>query len=237
MTSRYDYSVMPCNLKVISANRSHVDAVVQIHLDAFKGFFLESLGRRFLRELYRGFIVEPSGICLVAISIDGIVTGFVAGTIQPEGFFRRLLQRRGFAFLWAGAASFLRHPIRVGRKFVFAIHYRGEKPTNVSSAALLSSIGVAPEAKGKGIGRALLASFCEETRKAGVLNIFLTTDRDNNELVNTFYRVNGFQLNSSFLKERDRWMNLYSRSCAEIDQDIKEISTNIIYSLGSSSKC
>ena len=90
--------------QVVCANLSHLDAVITIHLLAFEGFFLESLGSRFLRELYRGFIADPSGICLVAI--DGTdVLGFVAGTTQPAEFFRQLLRRRWYVFLLAGATS------------------------------------------------------------------------------------------------------------------------------------
>ena len=54
--------------RVVSANLFHLDEIVQIHLAAFEGFFLESMGKRFLKELYRGFLVEPSGLCLVAIT-------------------------------------------------------------------------------------------------------------------------------------------------------------------------
>jgi hypothetical protein len=108
----------------------HLHDIVAIHLLAFKGFFLESLGSHFLKELYRGFILDSSGVCLVVI--DGTrVVGFVAGTTKPEEFYQRLLRRRWYAFLLAGATSMALHPIRVGKKFLTALRYRGEKPTDV----------------------------------------------------------------------------------------------------------
>jgi ribosomal protein S18 acetylase RimI-like enzyme len=196
---------------VVSANPLHLNAIVEVHLSAFKGFFLESLGSRFLKELYRGFISDPSGICLVAV--DGTdVVGFVAGTTRPEEFFRRLLWRRWHAFVFAGAASMAWHPIRVGKKSLSALHYRGERPFDAPYAALLSSIGVAPGGMGKGIGRLLLSAFCERAKTSGAPSVFLTTDRDKNDAVNEFYLSNGFNLRRSFLKERHRWMNLYIRS-------------------------
>ncbi len=197
--------------RVVSASLFHLDAIVQIHLAAFEGFFLESMGKRFLKELYRGFISEPSGVCLAAL--DGTdVVGFVAGTTQPEEFFRSLLRRRWHAFVLAGAVSMASHPIRVGRKFLSALIYRGERPADVPNAALLSSIGVAPSGMGKGVGRVLLSAFCERAKASGAPSVYLTTDRDNNDAVNEFYRLNGFNLHSAFLKERNRWMNLYTRS-------------------------
>lgn len=197
-------------LKAVSANLLHLHDIVAIHLLAFKGFFLESLGSHFLKELYRGFISDSSGVCLVVI--DGTrVVGFVAGTTQPEEFYQRLLRRRWYAFLLAGATSMALHPIRVGKKFLTALHYRGEKPTDVPNAALLSSIGVAPSGMGKGIGRILVQAFCERAKTSGARSVFLTTDRDKNDAVNEFYRSNGFDLHGTFLKERSRWMNLYVR--------------------------
>ena len=201
-------------LLTVSADPSHLDAIVQIHLSTFKGFFLETLGERFLKQLYLGFLVEPSGVCLVAV--DGTdVVGFVVGITEPEGFFRQLLRKRWYAFVLAGAIPMMFHPIRVGKKFLTALRYRGERPADVPNAALLSSIGVAPSRRGKGIGRSLVSVFCERAKVSGASTVFLTTDRDKNDAINQFYLSNGFTLHSSFLKERTRWMNLYTRSLLE----------------------
>lgn len=197
-------------VEAVSANLSHLHAIVEIHLLAFKGFFLESLGGCFLEELYRGFISDPSGICLVVIEGTNVM-GFVAGTTRPEEFFPRLRRRRWFVFLLSSVRVMVLHPIRVGKKLITALSYRGEKPIDVRNAALLSSIGVAPSGMGKGIGRILVSAFCEKAKASGACNVFLTTDRDRNEPVNEFYRSNGFILHSAFLKERGRWMNLYVR--------------------------
>lgn len=193
------------------ATLSELGSVAGVHLSTFEGFFLESLGPRFLEELYRGFILDPSGLCLVAVE-DSRVVGFVAGTTQPEQFFRRLLRRRWYAFVLAGATSFALHPIRVGKKFLSALRYRGEKPVGIPSAALLSSIGVTPSRKGIGIGKLLITAFCERVKASGTPIIVLSTDRDKNDAVNQFYLTNGFRLHSSYLKERSRWMNLYMHS-------------------------
>lgn len=199
---------------VVCGELFHLDAIVQIHLAAFEGFFLESMGEQFLKELYHGFLVEPSGLCLVAIDGKDVV-GFAAGTTEPEGFFRRLFRRRWHAFIIAGAASLTLHPIRVGKKFLSAVRYRGERPAGEPNAALLSSIGVVPSGIGRGIGRMLISAFCERAQLSGASTVFLTTDRDRNDAVNQFYLLNGFKLHSSFLKERARWMNLYMRSLSE----------------------
>lgn len=198
-------------LRAVCADRSHLDAIVEIHMAAFEGFFLQSLGKRFLKELYRGFLAEPSGVCLVVVNGTDVV-GFAAGTTQPAGFFRQLLLTRWHAFLPAAAAPLALHPIRVGKKLLSALRYRGERPGDLLNATLLSSIGVSPAGRGRGSGKILLSAFCESAQASGSSTVFLTTDRDGNDKVIQFYLSNGFKLHSSFLKERGRWMNLYIRS-------------------------
>ena len=60
-------------------------AMAKLHVSAFPGFFLTSLGQPFLRLLYEGFLAHPQGICLVAEDAGNVV-GFVAGTMDPCGF-------------------------------------------------------------------------------------------------------------------------------------------------------
>lgn len=53
-------------MKLRLADERDIDAVASVHLAAFPGFFLTSLGRKFLSEMYRGFLKHPSGIFFVA---------------------------------------------------------------------------------------------------------------------------------------------------------------------------
>ncbi len=198
-------------LRVVSADPSHLDSIIQIHLAAFEGFFLQSMGKRFLKELYRGFLTEPSGLCMVAIDGNAVL-GFVVGTTEPERFFRKLLRNRWHAFVLAGVPSLALHPLSAGKKLLSALCYRGERPPELPNATLLSSIGVVSTRRGAGIGKILISAFCEEATASGALSVFLTTDRDKNDAVNHFYLANGFSLHSSFLKERNRRMNLYTRA-------------------------
>jgi ribosomal protein S18 acetylase RimI-like enzyme len=196
---------------IAKAASEHVHGVVEVHLAAFQGFFLEILGPRFLTELYRAFVLAPSGIFLVAIE-DAKVVGFVAGTSKPESFFRGLLLKRWHKFLYAGVPAIGSHPMRVGKKFLKAVLYRGEQPREIPNSALLSSIAVAPGGAGKGVGRLLLDAFCRTAEQHGCSSVVLTTNRDDNEQVNRFYLANGLEVHSALLKEKGRWMNLYMRN-------------------------
>ena len=75
------------------ATATDVRDMVAVHMRSFEGFFLTFLGPAFLRELYASTLADPSGIGFV-VEKDRCICGFVAGTVQPSGFYRRLLLRR-----------------------------------------------------------------------------------------------------------------------------------------------
>jgi ribosomal protein S18 acetylase RimI-like enzyme len=197
-------------LHVRALERKDVAAVVEIHLRSFQGFFLSQLGRRFLAELYRGFVTDSSAICLIALR-GGEPQGFVAGTSDSERFFRSLLQKRWYAFVIAAIPGLVRHPLQVSRKLFSALFFRGDKPAALRNSALLSSIAVSPGANGRGIGRRLVEDFCSEAAARGCTSVYLTTDLDDNQLANDFYARCGFTVESVIKKSRDRRMNRYLR--------------------------
>jgi ribosomal protein S18 acetylase RimI-like enzyme len=187
-----------------------IEAVVRLHKAAFLGFFLTSLGPRFLRLLYRSFLDEENGICILAENEEGLL-GFAAGTTEPDSFFRSLLRRRGVSFALAAIPGLVRNPVFVARKCLAALAYRGEKPVTMSNAALLSSLAVAPYASRRGIGRLLLDAFCKEAAQKGVDAVFLSTDASGNDAVNSFYKKCGFHLVDTFERPGNRRMNRWAR--------------------------
>lgn len=183
-------------------------AVVRVHLESFPDFFLSFLGGRFLREFYAAFLDDPTGMAFVAESAPaGEILGVVAGPCNPQGFFRRLLVRRWWAFCLASAGAVARKPTIVPRLFR-ALFYRGATPEG-QVRSLLSSIAVAPTAQGTGIGRALVARWVEEAQARGSSGCVLTTDAANNEAVNGFYARLGWKLESCYTTPEGRAMNRY----------------------------
>ncbi|MEI7817536.1 MAG: GNAT family N-acetyltransferase, partial [Desulfuromonadales bacterium] len=159
--------------------------------------------------LYAGFIEDSAGLFLVAEN-RGIIIGFAAGTTNPSGFFRRLLQRRGIRFARAATSGLLRNPLLATRKCLGALFYRGETPNGIPDAALLSSLAVSPSTQSKGIGQALVRAFADEARKCGCQSVYLTTDEANNEKANRFYAKCGFQLLDTFNRSGNRVMNRWT---------------------------
>ena len=195
---------------VSKVESSLLDAMVELHLRSFQGFFLTSMGSPFLRLLYAGFIADADGICLVAEEAGQLV-GFAAGTTRPDNFFRRLFLRKGLLFACASIPGLLRNPRLAIRKCIGAIAYRGERPGGLVGAALLSSLAVDSARGRRGIGRELVEAFVGEASARGMDSVYLTTDADDNDSVNLFYGKCGFVRLDRFERPGNRTMNRLAR--------------------------
>lgn len=186
---------------------SHVEQIVQIHISSFQGFFLTFLGPSFLSQFYKGIVESHLGIGFVIVE-DNIPVGFVCGSINPSGFYKRLLKKRWFQFGFAALPSVIRSPIIVPR-LLRAMKKPSESDKSISKGMLMST-GVHPGVQGRGYGKALVTTFLDAMKQRGINEVSLTTDRDNNDAVNdAFYQKIGFLLHRCFVTPEGRWMNEY----------------------------
>jgi len=190
-----------------SAQTEDVAEVVSVHLASFPGFFLSFLGRRFLSLFYAGIVSDQGGIALVYLNEANRPAGFVAGTANPRGFYSRLLKRDWFKFACASLLPVLKKPAIAARIARALLHPSGN-PAGDQVAGLFS-IGVLPELQGKGAGKQLVLAFMAEAKSRGCTRVYLTTDRDNNEPVNSFYATLGFALERQYVTPEGRGMNEY----------------------------
>ena len=185
----------------------HIDAAVELHVNAFPDFFLTFLGDGFLKIFYQAYVENRDAVAYVAEGKNGYLAGVVVGTLKPRGFFRRLLLRRWWSFALACCGSAIKRPMIIPRLHR-ALFYRGEEPTGVSRA-LLSSIAVAPAGQRTGVGRALMENWLNAVQAQGMLGAYLTTDANNNEAVNRFYQRFGWWVELTYVTREGRMMNRY----------------------------
>ena len=184
-----------------------VSQVVTVHLASFPGFFLSSLGPKFLGHFYRGVVDASEGIAFVYLNEAQLPAGFVAGTANPQGFYKRLLKRDWLKFSFASVGTLLRNPGAV-KRIARGLLHPGQNPVGDDVAGLFS-IGVLPELQGTGAGKKLVQAFLDEAAKRGCKRVFLTTDRDDNEPVNHFYEKLGFVVEREYTTPEGRNMNEY----------------------------
>lgn len=163
-----------------------VDAVVAIHLAGMPGYFLTSLGPRFLRLYYCEAIQSKGGIGL-ALERDGRVLGFATGEFGPGSFYRRLLLRRGLAFGLCALGAALKRPGILARMWRQVFERVGAPAS--PEVARLASLAVVPEAEGRGYGLVLIAACIDEIRRRGGSAVVLEVLKDNPRLVQAYERM------------------------------------------------
>jgi len=183
--------------------------IVRVHQQAFPRNLMTMLGPRFLQVYYQTVLDYSERIFLVTRDGSGSVTGFVAGFAHPSGFYRLFSGRKRRAMLSA-ALHVLARPALWYRVIdnMRSVEQRSSESAQAHKIrAEIASIGVRPGSKG--LGSALVQSFIEASRQKSVKIVELTTDANNNDVVNRFYQKLGFKVSKESIRGKYRVMNHY----------------------------
>ena len=134
--------------------------------------------------------------------------GFACGFVDPAEFYR-LMWRSRATFIMPVISALVRQPMLAARVLDGVHRIQTRESEWPAGSCELSSIAVAPEAGGNGLGKALMRAFLAEARSMDANCVYLTTDADGNDAANAFYRDSGFQHTRRFLQRKGRWMNEY----------------------------
>jgi ribosomal protein S18 acetylase RimI-like enzyme len=186
---------------------SDVDQVVNVHLSSFQGFFLTFLGPEFLSLLYTYMVSSSDGVGYVFMDDDQRIVGFVCGSTQPSGFYKRFFKKQWLHIVLATLWPVVRNP-SISPRLVWRVLRPPQASTDSGTATLLS-IAVLREHQNKGVGKLLAQEFLSEMQRRGIERVNLTTDKEGNDAGNAFYQRLGFRLARSFVTPEGRWMNEY----------------------------
>lgn len=179
--------------------------MTEIHTNSFKGFFLTSLGSRFLVKFYRALLNHPLGLG-VGIYYNGQLIGFAVGTTQEKGFYRQLLWSNVFGLLQSAMISLLKKPSKI--LYLLSSLKGGSRSYRHNYGSLLS-ICIDSTMQKNGAGKKLITAFEYELKNRGCKSVSLTTDAENNDKVNYFYTGQGYSLIEVFTTANGRSMNLF----------------------------
>lgn len=191
----------------LPARAQDVPSVVDVHISAFPGFFLTSLGPAFLRTMYRAFLANAGGVFVVA-KANQDVHGFAVGVLKSAGKDRALALRYLPQFLISVIPGLIRNPLKVSRRILSQFFAVGDQITIPDDASVLRSIGIVPNARGTGIAGDLLREFERCSFLKGARSIALTTDAVDNARAITFYQKNGYEVAQEFMQDKNRRMLL-----------------------------
>jgi len=186
--------------------KHHARQAAGLHRNGIRSGFLSSLGLRFLTQLYAAIPSCPAGFGYVATDGEEVL-GFVAGTESTGRIYKQALLRRGLLM----ALPLLRFLVRpsVVKRMIHTLRYPSQVDPDLPPAEVLS-IAVSPAARGKGIGRSLMAAAMEEFRRRGLPRVKVAVWAGN-EQANRFYERFGFALASTRL-HHGLVMNIYTIS-------------------------
>ena len=186
------------------ASKVEVDSIVEIHKDAFKNFFLTSLGTDFLKFYYSCFIASQDGFILCAFS-KGQVVGFAALANRSKGFNSRLIKKNFYSFGILSLKMLFSSP-RALLRLVKNLTKKSHELYDLENCAELFSIGVSSKVQGKGIGKQLLLASESYIKREGISGLSLTTDYYNNESAVNFYKAMNYRVICDFVAYPSRRM-------------------------------
>ncbi len=190
---------------VCKATLDDIDGIVKIHQDAFKDFFLTSLGEDFLKLYYSTFVNSKDGVVYCAKNGDNVV-GFSAISYESHGFNSKLIRENLFKYGLMTLKLLFTRPKSILR-LAKNLNKESKEATLTDNGlyAELYSIAVSPDCQGEGVGRFLLTVTEADVREYNS-KISLTTDYYDNDQTIAFYRALGYREFYDFVTYPNRRM-------------------------------
>ena len=183
-----------------------INDIVTIHLNTFTGFFLTFMGRGFLNQMYTSYCEYEEAGLLVAEE-DGKAIGFLAYSSNFSGLYKFMIKTRLIRFGWYSIGAFFRRPSAF--MHIISAFLKPGEAKREEKYVELSSIGVDPNIKSKGIGSLLIDSLKRKVDFTKFAYINLETDAVDNEGAIHFYEKNGFVRERTFETDEGRKMYEY----------------------------
>lgn len=192
--------------KVKSEEKKLINNIVTIHLDTFTGFFLTFMGRGFLNQMYQSYCDHSESGLLVALE-NGKTIGFLAYSENFSGLYKHMIKTRLIPFGWYSVGAFFRRPsafMHIIRAFL-----KPGEAKRIEKYVELSSIGVDPKIKSRGVGSLLIDELKKQVDFNKFTYITLETDAVDNDGAIHFYEKNGFVKERMYETEEGRKMLEY----------------------------
>ncbi len=179
---------------------THFRAIALLHIDSITSGFLSILGASFLTALYQAINEAPNSGIFIAREGEKVL-GYISYTQDVKACYREVLRRHGFRLMIRLLPSFF-HPSRC-RKMFETLTYpmrqsRSQQSERAEASATLHkqrsellSMAVSAQARGKGVGKLLVAALDQELRNNDAPGYFVVT-HGTDERSNGFYQSCGF---------------------------------------------
>ncbi|PKN91512.1 MAG: hypothetical protein CVU44_19340 [Chloroflexi bacterium HGW-Chloroflexi-6] len=164
---------------------------------------LSDLGDNFVLRYYQLAQKDPTVIAICALETSQpspqSPIAYALGSPDPAALNAQLRQPLTWFALQLLRLAFSRPGVvlQLARSVLTASEANSLKPGQIE----LTYIGVAPEARGQGLGKTILAAFVESARAAGYTSVALSVETDNPAALALYTRF-GFTITQTFREGR-----------------------------------
>ena len=177
--------VVPDGFVIRPMGRADTVATAHAHVRSLPVGLFPRMGERFLRRWHRTLLRLPYGVALVVTDSEargGEVVAFLFGTTDQAGQIRALLRNRRILveLIVCGGLALVRRP-RLAAHFARTrgrpwlrklLGRRGDAvgqpgDSNRATVAVLAAVAVEPDARGRGLGVALVREFLAQAQDRG----------------------------------------------------------------------
>jgi ribosomal protein S18 acetylase RimI-like enzyme len=165
--------------------------IAELHAQLISEGFLAVLGPAFLERLYRRIARGATSFAFVGVDQDGTIVGFVAVAERTSTLYRQFLVRDGIQAACRAIPTVLRHLRSVIETLRHGVGSHEDRP-----GAEILSLAVARQARGHGVGTALVMAATSELRRRGITDAHVVTASDNAAALRTYLGC-GFERRST----------------------------------------
>ncbi len=187
-----------------AAQISDAGPISTLHASCIAEGFLVALGPRFLRRLYRRVVSSSGSFAFVVDGPAGVI-GYIACATDTRAFYGEFLRHDGFVASAAAFPRLVRSPWRVWETWRY-----GARADAGARGAEVLALAVASDARGRGIGRALVTAALDEFRRRDVKSARVVTATGNKAALRCyelagFRRVGSDEVHSGIRQEALVW--------------------------------
>ena len=175
-----------------------LSAVVDLHRRALPDTLNARCGPAYLAALYRALLASDLGVGYVASS-EGLLAGFVSGTLHREKLSQRLLLRMTPRHRARLLLEVLRRPWELVDQAALARAQR--HMARLGHHAALLTIAVEPGFRQEGVGHQLTLALARRFHQAGLASFHVDT-REANAAARRFYEALDFSFAGTWLGNR-----------------------------------
>jgi len=188
-----DYTLQP----VSNLDSHSLEHLALLHQSVMH-LLLNDLGFPMILRYYQIAREDPTVIGFCAISSTEEILGWVIGSPNPYALNARMRRPLTWFLNQMMRLAVTRPPVFL--QVLFSVF--SSSGMNLPAHAIeLTYMGVAPDAQGSGIGRALVDAFAEASRSLGYCSIELTTETNNLRAL-ALYEKSGFTVRRTFREGR-----------------------------------